>query len=91
MGVYREPFGIEPEAEIVRVLKAVAGEVLGREPGYTGSAGWMDSAFLSSAGVPTAIFGPDGEGAHGLVEWVDLDSLDSFAAVLTRMAYTYCR
>lgn len=91
MGVYREPFGIEPEAEIVRALTAAATDVLGRAPSYIGAAGWMDSAFLAAAGVPTAIVGPSGEGAHGLVEWVDVESLERLAAVVTRFAYSYCR
>jgi acetylornithine deacetylase len=90
MGVYREPFGIAPEADIVQTLKRVVTETLGTEPAYVGGSGWMDSAFLSSAGVPTAVFGPSGEGAHGLVEWVDLDSLDAFARALTAVAYTFC-
>ena len=34
----------------------------------------MDSAFLAAAGIPTVIFGPDGEGAHADVAWVDLES-----------------
>jgi acetylornithine deacetylase len=34
----------------------------------------MDSAFLAAAGIPTVIFGPDGEGAHADIEWVDLES-----------------
>lgn len=91
MGLFREPFGTEPDAEIVQMVRDTAQQVLGRAVTHVGAAGWMDSAFLATAGVPTAIFGPDGEGAHGLEEWVDLDTLDAFAAVLTRVAYEYCR
>lgn len=91
MGLYRESFGIAPDAEIVALVRAVVRSELGREPADVGASGWMDSAFLAGAGVPTMIIGPDGDGAHGLVEWADLDSLDRFATVLTRVAYTFCR
>ena len=49
-----------------------AGE--GRDAEVVGAGGWMDSAFLAAAGIPTVIFGPIGEGAHADVEWVDLES-----------------
>jgi acetylornithine deacetylase len=44
--------------------------------------GWLDSAILGRAGIPTAIYGPRGEGAHAAVEYVELDSVYRCAAVL---------
>ncbi len=41
----------------------------------------MDSAILSAAGIPTVIFGPGGEGAHAVVEWVDLEQVQRCAEV----------
>ena len=51
-----------------------------------GWAAWMDSAILDQAGIPTVIFGPDGDGAHEAVEWVDLASVERCAEVLVAVA-----
>ena len=90
MGLFREPFDISRDAEIVTILDRAVREELGREPVYGGGAGWMDSALLSAAGVPTAIFGPAGDGSHGLVEWADIDSLEVFVRTVARAAYAFC-
>ena len=38
----------------------------------------------------TVIFGPSGEGAHGLVEWCDLTTVEAFARVLRRVVEGSC-
>jgi acetylornithine deacetylase len=43
---------------------------------------WLDSAILGRAGIPTAIYGPSGEGAHAAIEYVELESVYRCAAVL---------
>jgi acetylornithine deacetylase len=50
----------------------------------------MDSAFLAAAGIPTVIFGPDGEGAHADVEWVDLLSATRTADALLGIIGEFC-
>jgi acetylornithine deacetylase len=50
----------------------------------------MDSAFLASAGIPTVIFGPVGEGAHSDVEWVDLESATRTADPLLGIITEFC-
>jgi acetylornithine deacetylase len=50
----------------------------------------MDSALLSTAGIPTVIFGPDGEGAHAASEWVDLESVDQCRRVYLAVARAFC-
>ena len=74
MGISRDPFHVSDSQPIVRLLSEVATTHLGRVPATIGAGGWMDSALLSAAGIPTVIFGPTGAGAHADVEWVDLDS-----------------
>jgi acetylornithine deacetylase len=44
--------------------------------------GWLDSALLSLAGIPTVIIGPGGEGAHAACEFVDLDKVFRCSAVI---------
>ena len=90
IGLVREPFEIAENAEIVETVRNQAETLLGRRPALVGGMGWMDSALLAAAGVPTAIFGPGGEGAHGLQEWADLDMLHQYAAVLATTAYAFC-
>jgi acetylornithine deacetylase len=48
-----------------------------------GADGWMDSAFLGAAGIPTVIFGPD-------VEWVDLVSATRTVDALLGIIVEFC-
>lgn len=91
MGLVREPFEVAEDAPIVQAVAAAVEAELGTAPEFHGHAGWMDSAFLAAAGVPTAVFGPAGDGAHALEEWADLDSLEAFTRILGRIAYDFCR
>jgi acetylornithine deacetylase len=50
----------------------------------------MDASVLSAAGIPTVVFGPAGEGAHAVEEWVDLDSVERCAQVLEAVAREWC-
>ena len=86
----RPPFEIGTEAEIVRVVSGHAERLLGRAPRVIGWAAWMDSAILDQAGIPTVVFGPGGEGAHAVVEWVDLASVERCAEVLVAAAQEFC-
>ena len=86
----REPFAVAPDAPIVDVVRRRAREALGREPALVGVGGWMDSALLATAGVPTVVFGPAGEGAHADVEWVDLDTVVQCAEVLLAVTEDFC-
>jgi acetylornithine deacetylase len=52
---------------------------------------WADSAFLAAAGIPTVLYGPEGDGAHADVEWVSRSGTSTTAAVLTRFAQDFCR
>ena len=86
----RAPFEIATDAEIVRLVSAHAERVIGLVPPVFGWAAWMDSAILDGAGIPTVIFGPAGEGAHAVVEWVDLASVERCAEVLVATAREFC-
>jgi acetylornithine deacetylase len=86
----RDPFSVSPEEPIVTLARQHLTRVRGSEPPITGAGGWMDSAFLSAAGIPTVIFGPDGEGAHADVEWVDLTSATAAADALLGVITEFC-
>ena len=87
----RDPFEIAFEAPIVQTVTRHAQAILGRELEATGAMGWMDSALLSAAGIPTVIFGPGGAGAHAVVEWSDLEQVEQATEVLTRVAREFCQ
>jgi acetylornithine deacetylase len=86
----RPPFEIATDAEIVRLVRDCAERALGTPPPVIGWAAWMDSAILDQVGIPTVIFGPGGEGAHEIVEWVDLASVEQCAEVLVAVARDFC-
>jgi acetylornithine deacetylase len=81
----RDPFEIDPAHELVAAVASAAGEA---EP--VGVPFWADSALIAAAGIPTVLFGPRGEGAHAVVEWVDLPSLERCRDVYVAVAKTIC-
>ena len=90
MGLVRDPFSIGEDAAIVQAVRNRATTLLKREPAVEGAGGWMDSALLSAAGIPTVIFGPLGAGAHADIEWVDLDHAATCVEVYTGAVKVFC-
>ncbi|HKV02864.1 MAG TPA: ArgE/DapE family deacylase [Ktedonobacteraceae bacterium] len=86
----REPFEVSLDEPIVRTVQSKATAILGHEPGEIGQTGWMDSALLSAAGIPTVVFGPGGEGAHAVVEWSNLEHVERCAEILAAVAEEFC-
>lgn len=86
----RDPFSIAPDHPFVGIVSREVEVVRGATPALTGAAGWMDSAFLASAGIPTVIFGPGGVGAHADVEWVDLPSAEKVVDALVQVIHAWC-
>ncbi len=81
----REPFETPAEAPIARLVARCAGD-----PEIVGVPFWADSALLSAAGIPTVVYGPAGEGAHAVEEWVDLASVERCAGVYADVARELC-
>jgi acetylornithine deacetylase len=77
----REPFSIDPDAEIVRLVRDAAG---GAE--LTAAPYWTDAAFIAAAGIPTVLYGPGGDGAHADVEWVSLPDTEAVTRTLIAVA-----
>jgi acetylornithine deacetylase len=80
----REPFEVASDEEIVQLVQREAGSAL------VGVPFWTDAALVAAAGIPTVLFGPAGEGAHAVVEWVDLPSLERLHDVLLSVARAFC-
>ncbi|MEO8608414.1 MAG: ArgE/DapE family deacylase [Chloroflexota bacterium] len=83
---HRPGYEIDKNATIVQTMVAASRSVLGDKTGYSGMFGWLDSAILGSAGIPTIIIGPGGDGMHGAVEYVILDDVMKVAAVIAETA-----
>ncbi|MDQ2655449.1 MAG: M20/M25/M40 family metallo-hydrolase [Chloroflexota bacterium] len=90
MLLVREPFSVETDEPIVQLAHRELVRVRGDAPPVSGAFGWMDSALLSAAGIPTVIVGPDGAGAHADEEWVDLASALATADALAGIVRTFC-
>jgi acetylornithine deacetylase len=86
----REPFEVEPDAELVQVVRTAAAGATGAPAQVGGVSYWADSAFIAAAGIPTVLFGPGGEGAHAVEEWVSLADTETVARTLTQAAASFC-
>jgi acetylornithine deacetylase len=85
MLVSRDPFEIDPADQLVAAVSSAAGEAE-----VVGLPFWTDAALIAAAGTPTVLFGPHGEGAHAVVEWVDLASVERCRDVYLDVAKTVC-
>jgi acetylornithine deacetylase len=83
--VARQPFETPADAPFARLVARHAGN-----PEVVGVPFWADSALLAAAGIPTVVYGPAGEGAHAVEEWVDLASAERCAAVYAAVARDLC-
>ncbi len=75
---------------IVAALSAQVRRVTGRPAVFAGMGGWLDSALLDGAGIPTVVLGPAGEGLHGVTEWVDLDSVRACREIVRGLISDFC-
>lgn len=82
----RPGYELEREAPIVQTLSAAYQRVTQTTPIFSGMSAWLDSAILGRAGIPTAIYGPRGAGAHAAVEYVELSSVFRCAEVVAQAA-----
>jgi acetylornithine deacetylase len=87
----REPFETSATEPIVGMVLQSARDLLDRPVDVAGVSYWADSAFIQAAGIPTVLFGPDGDGAHAEVEWVSLSGTVACARVLSAAALAFCR
>lgn len=88
--VYYGPYLTDPDHPLVGSLEASSESVTGTSPaiGYFSSVG--DFNYLGHrAGLPTVIFGPDGENVHGTGEFVFIDEVVDVARVLVAAASDY--
>ena len=81
----RPPSEVAGDHPLTRVVALAAAD-----PVLIGVAYWMDMALLNAAGIPAVAYGPEGEGAHADVEWVDMASVERCVQVYLRAAELLC-
>ena len=86
----RDPFQASASESVVEAVRRHARAVTTSEPAVVGVPFWTDAAVFAAAGIPTVLFGPAGEGAHAMVEWVDLESAARCAEVYVGVAAELC-
>jgi acetylornithine deacetylase len=90
LGLSRDPFELAPDEELVALVVDAAGGVLPEHPCVGGASYWADSGFIAAAGIPTVLFGPGGDGAHAIEEWVSLADTEAVARTLLELARRFC-
>jgi len=85
-GFTRRPYVTPTDLPLIDHLCAAV-EHRTKRPAERGAAAfWTDAAVLGHAGIPSLLFGTGGEGAHALIEWVDLADLVTCRDVLADIA-----
>ncbi|KAI9150048.1 Diaminopropionate ammonia-lyase [Paramyrothecium foliicola] len=86
----RPPFNLEKDHPFAKVVGKHVEQGIGKDATWETGSFWTDAALLLDAGIPSLIWGPDGEGLHGKEEWVDADSVRMVADTLTAIAKDFC-
>lgn len=86
----RNPWEADRESDIVETVAASLERVMGTPAATMTQTGWLDSALLGDAGIPTVICGPVGEGLHAAVESVETASLGACAQVYVDVIERFC-
>jgi acetylornithine deacetylase len=86
----RAPFEVADDEPIVQAVARAAAATTGKPAELAGASYWADAAFIAAAGIPTVLFGPDGDGAHAREEWVSLPGTVACARALVAAAMDFC-
>jgi acetylornithine deacetylase len=87
----RNPMEARRDSAVVKALAEQVRRVTGAPPVFSGMSGWLDSALLDGAGIPTVVLGPSGAGLHGVEEWVDLQSVRACSDIALGTIADFCR
>jgi acetylornithine deacetylase len=88
-GLHFPPLNTPVDHPLVRAIVDSRSEA-GLETQVTGFVAVCDAAHYAGAGVPGVIYGANGAGAHGVDEYVDLDSLAVVARTLAAATLQWC-
>ncbi|EJT97040.1 acetylornithine deacetylase [Dacryopinax primogenitus] len=86
----RAPFQADTALPFTQLVLKHVKDVLKREPVWRAEPFWTDAALLADAGIPSVLFGVDGNGAHAATEWATVESIGQVTEALTRVACEWC-
>lgn len=87
--MWREPYEITQDKEIVVELNKAITQATDNAPAYIAHSWWEDSGLTGKAGIDTVVLGPIGAGLHTNEEWVDLESVHLLAKSLLNVSISY--
>ena len=87
---YRPPLEVSQDHLIVSALTKAYSNIVKQAPEFIGVSGWMDSAIMTAAGLPTVIIGPGGEGFHAATEYVDFESVITLTRIVAETIIDFC-
>jgi acetylornithine deacetylase len=88
-GLHFPPVDTPTDHPLVRALIAHRGR-LGRETEIKGFIAVSDAAHYAGAGTTCVIYGPGGDGFHGIDEYVEVDSLVESTKVIAGAILDFC-
>lgn len=88
MGFRRTGYEIAPSQSLPEMLLTAAASA-GRRARRVGMSFWSDAAILSSAGIPTVLFGPGGAGLHSNEEYVTVEDVRVCRDTLVALARAF--
>lgn len=89
-GLTRHPLQVSPDHEIVKSVEKHFKSHTGRNVEIRGEWYWTDAALMNDAGIPSVLFGVDGEGAHAQLEWATESSVHTVTDVITSVVVDWC-
>jgi acetylornithine deacetylase len=85
----RAPFETPANHPIATLLERAVHST-GRQSHRGGVSFWTDAAVLSSASIPTVVFGPGGQGLHSTEEYVRVSEVLACRDALVELAREFC-
>lgn len=92
MELDRSPWEVDPASASTTFMDAVrsAAIALGaHQPEEVGAPYWMESALWQGAGIPAVVYGPAGGSLHAIDEWVSVEQVRAYPAMLETAMRTF--
>ena len=85
----RSSHELSPDSYFCTLISKVL-ENNGVVPVFSAGFAWDESGLFAEKGIPVVSFGPKGEGAHGNIEWVDVESVKVSTQVYGSIIREFC-
>jgi acetylornithine deacetylase len=86
----RDPFEASGHEDLWNVVSSEIEKSIGKPVESAGANAWGDAALFQAAGIPTIMFGAQGDHFHAPEEWVSLSDLVKLGEILTSSIKRFC-